>query len=72
MSGKYLLIPYFISSFLFSNQYLELDISNFYESSLDNPCITFDPTYTTAYYLNNYNLRSLYLVSQNLKFQPLK
>ena len=55
MSGKYLLIPYFISSFLFSNQYLELDISNFYESSLDNPCITFDPTYTTAYYLNNYN-----------------
>ena len=55
MNRKYLLILYFICSFLFANQYSELDISNFYESTLDSPCITFDPAYTTAYYLNSYN-----------------
>lgn len=55
MYKKYLLILYFICSFSFSDEYLELDISNFYESVLDRPCITFDPTYTTTYYLNNYN-----------------
>tara|TARA_Y100001970_G_scaffold78167_1_gene99491 strand:+ start:9326 stop:11035 length:1710 start_codon:yes stop_codon:yes gene_type:complete len=53
MRYQYLIIIYFLISTLSANE--DLDISHFYESALDGPCITFDPTYTTAFYLNNYN-----------------
>ncbi len=51
MVKYYLIILCFVCS-LFSNN---LNITDFYEPALDGPCITFDPTYSTAYYLNQYN-----------------
>ena len=53
MCYKYLIIIYFLISILSANE--DLDIDHFYEPALDGPCITFDPTYTTAFYLNHYN-----------------
>ena len=54
MIKKYFLIS-LLSSILFCNGNLGIDIGNFYESAPEGPVITFDPSYNTAFYLNDYN-----------------
>ena len=53
MKNKKILILIIISSFTFSQNIV--DINYFYNSNFSHPCITFDATNNTAYYLNEYN-----------------